>query len=490
MKKRSIISIFLILTAMIVIGAFLNYSYNNFRIDESFTQLPLNFNPTNATSSYDFEGAKVTIEGGFAKGMLKDSKNIENLILRALSPTPSITVKNTKNQKATYYIRLENVNPIDTKILNIEDNKHKIIDSHTILTIFTMGPQEVRTIKFAPKDNSNYSEIVILGDNRDGYGTFSQIIQQLNFIKPIFVVDNGDLVYGGQPNKYRLFYEIISKLQVPLLTTLGNHDIRKGGRKIYTELFGPPYYSFNYRNFHFVFLDSSRGWTEKTSIPEPQYKWLETDLKKAQGKRIFVISHIPSTDPRVYKAVNALPQIPNVEKNSKFEEMMNDYSQYKSLNHGFPDKAEAKKFESIMTKYKVDTVFTSHIHSYYSFIKNNVRYVISGGAGAELLTTDSYYHYLRIKLSTKENYFEMVELPSPQNTIQDRYIAAISLFTKAIIKEYKTTVIIISIVLVGFILLILYFKYNRWWPFVKFIEKWLKHTLSYAIKEYRNLKKS
>ncbi|WP_243450205.1 metallophosphoesterase [Desulfosporosinus sp. Sb-LF] len=63
----------------------------------------------------------------------------------------------------------------------------------------------------------------------------------INAIKPAFVVDNGDLVYGGEPNKYRLFYETVSKFQVPLYTTLGNHDIRENGLPIYTELFGPAY---------------------------------------------------------------------------------------------------------------------------------------------------------------------------------------------------------------------------------------------------------
>lgn len=120
-----------------------------------------------------------------------------------------------------------------------------------------------KSFEFLPKDAKEYFEFINLGDNRTGCQTFSNIIGQINSINPIFVADNGDLVFGGEPNKYRLFYETVSKVQVPLYTTLGNHNIRENGRGTYTKLFGPAYYSFDYRNNHFVFLDSSRGWAEK-----------------------------------------------------------------------------------------------------------------------------------------------------------------------------------------------------------------------------------
>lgn len=172
----------------------------------------------------------------------------------------------------------------------------------------------------------------MLGDNRDGYNTFSQILDQINSINPVFTIDDGDLVFGGEPHKYRLFYETVSKLKTPLYTTLGNHDIRENGRPTYTKLFGPPYYSFDYKNVHFVFLDSSRGWAEKKAIPEEQYVWLENDLKNAQGKLIFVFSHIPPSDPRQYVDPNKIPDIPDEEKPGFLERIMNNYSQYKSLN--------------------------------------------------------------------------------------------------------------------------------------------------------------
>lgn len=480
---------FILLIVFVVIAGILLYAgYRQFNVSENFTEVSGSFDPRDFTSTYNWDGALVKIQGGFIKGKIVDEKGIVNLILRSLSPMPSLTIKGSPNSEKPYYVRIENVNPVNIKVKSLKIDERKVIDPHTLLIVLNLKRNEERTIELSPDLKAEYPEFVILGDNRNGYQTFSQIIDQINAINPIFVIDNGDLVFGGEPNKYRLFYETVSKLRVPLYTTLGNHDIRENGRPIYTKLFGPPYYSFDYGNTHFIFLDSSRGWAEKRAISLVQYAWLENDLKSAFGKKIFVISHIPPTDPRGNFQKNTFPNEPGIEKTSFFERLMNNYNQYKSIDHGFPDKKEAERFEKLMTKYKVDTVFLSHIHSYFSYIRGNVRYIISGGAGAELLTTDSYYHYLRVKLTDKENFIEMVELPSPGNTLQDRYIAAAGLFASSIVKEYKTTVIAMAAVLAFAIIWLLYSTYQRWWRFLKFFSAWLLDVIKFAAKRYKEKK--
>ena len=488
MNNKIRAGIILLIAFAIVAGISLYNGYNQFNIHENFTSIPLSFNPTESVSTYNWDGAYVKIHGGFIKGKIIDDNKVENILLRSLSPMPSITVKGSPEADKSYSIRIENVNPVNIKIKGSKIDKKKVVDPHTLQIVLNLKRNEERSIEFSPDIKAEFSEFVILGDNRNGYQTFSQIIDQINAINPVFVIDNGDLVFGGEPNKYRLFYETVSKLRVPLYTTLGNHDIRENGRPIYTKLFGPPYYSFDYGNDHFIFLDSSRGWAEKRAIPEEQYAWLENDLKSVSGKRIFVISHIPPVDPRPDIEKNSFPDEPGIEKTGFFERIMNNYSEYKSKDHGFADKQEAKRFENLMTKYNVDTVFLSHIHSYYSYIKGNVRYIISGGAGAELLTTDSYYHYLRVKITNKENFIEMVQLPSPTNTIQDRYIAALGLFANSILKEYRTTVILVSSILVLAILWLLYSTYKGWWKFLKFIGGWLLGVIIFAVKSFKEKK--
>ncbi|WP_045577366.1 metallophosphoesterase, partial [Desulfosporosinus sp. I2] len=242
MKRK--ISILVFLIALVCVGTFLTYSYNYFKVDQNFTPIPLSFDPYTSTSSYDWNGAIVSIQGGFVKGKMREKDNLDSLLLRSLSPSVQIKIKGGSQAKP-YQIRLENVNPSKIEVKNTDSFQN--VEAHTVLLLVNLSSGQEKTIQVSLKEEPN-PEFVILGDNRNGYQTFSQIIDQINAISPVFTIDNGDLVYGGEPNKYRLFYETVSKLQVPLYTTLGNHDIRENGRGIYTKLFGPAYYSFDYQN--------------------------------------------------------------------------------------------------------------------------------------------------------------------------------------------------------------------------------------------------
>lgn len=483
MKRK--ISILVFLIALVCVGTFLTYSYNYFKVDQNFTPIPLSFDPYTSTSSYDWNGAIVSIQGGFVKGKMREKDNLDSLLLRSLSPSVQIKIKGGSQAKP-YQIRLENVNPSKIEVKNTDSFQN--VEAHTVLLLVNLSSGQEKTIQVSLKEEPN-PEFVILGDNRNGYQTFSQIIDQINAISPVFTIDNGDLVYGGEPNKYRLFYETVSKLQVPLYTTLGNHDIRENGRGIYTKLFGPAYYSFDYQNTHFAFLDSSRGWTEKRAIPEEQYQWLEKDLEKAQGKRIFVITHIPPTDPRTKTEPNPYPQMPESQKAGLIQQEMSKLSGTSNLDHAFKDKEEAKRFEGLMTKYKVDTVFLSHIHAYFSFVKGDVRYIISGGAGAELLTKDSYYHFLRVKVTDKENYLEVVELPSPPNVIMDRYIAAGQMFARSIYKEYTTIVYGIGLAILLVIGGILWIYRKNWWAYLQRLGRWFFEITKFSVLKYKEIVK-
>lgn len=481
MKKK--ISILVFLIALVCVGIFFVHSYKNFKVDEKFIPIPLSFDPYSSTSVYDWNGASITIQGGFVKGRMKEKDNSESLLLRSLSPSVQITIRGGPQAK-TYRIRLENVNPSKIEVRNTDS--FQSVEAHTILLLANLSSGQEKTIQVKLKEQPN-PEFVILGDNRNGYQTFSQIMDQINAIGPAFTIDNGDLVYGGEPNKYRLFYETVSKLQVPLYTTLGNHDIRENGRGIYTKLFGPAFYSFDYQNIHFAFLDSSRGWSEKRSIPEEQYQWLEKDLEKAQGKRIFVVTHIPPTDPRAKTEPNQYPQMSEAQKAGPIKEEMSKLSGTSNLDHAFPDKEEAKRFESLMTKYKVDTVFLSHIHAYFSFVKDDVRYIISGGAGAELLTKDSYYHFIRVKVTEKENYLEVVELPSPPNVLVDRYLAAALMFARSIYKEYATIIYALGAAILIVIGGILWIYHKAGWAFLQRLRRWISEIAKFSVSKYKEI---
>ncbi len=136
------------------------------------------------------------------------------------------------------------------------------------------------------------------------------------------------------------------------------------GRLVYQEYFGAVYYSFDYGNAHFVFIDNSLG-----RIDAHQFRWLEEDLKNNRQKHTFMFMHIPAYDPRPDK--------------------------YK----GMTSRVNARYLIDLAKKNKVDRIFSSHIHEYLREEKDGLIYLITGGAGAEITAPEAFYHYLLITVN-------------------------------------------------------------------------------------------
>lgn len=453
MKLKSVSNLLLIALLACLIGSaafFIHDSNAAYRVSHGFQRIPLSYNPTENSSSYPFQGAKLTVYGGFIKGT-QEEKGHTAVVVRALSPLPAIEV--TGDTAAELTILLENVNP-DFYASSISAGHvpaAKVAANTLRLTVPVKVGQATAVSPEQPaEDTTGKYKYVVLGDNRDSYDIFGQMLDQVNGQNPVFVIDNGDLVFSGKANQYRLFDNMISRLGTTLCTTLGNHDIRGDGRDTYTMLYGPAYYSFDFGSSHYTFLDSSPGWAEKTSISAEQYTWLEQDLQKAQGKQIFVITHIPPRDPRAGVLPNNIPGYMNQAKSGDnfAEQMLDNYNNNKEIDHGFQDPEEAARFETLMRTYHVDTVYLSHIHSYMEYERDGVRYLITGGAGAELLTENSYYHYMVTKVGDAGS-MTMVELPSPPSNYISRYGAVAQLFAKAL---YRENPIAVGLVLAGLVL--------------------------------------
>lgn len=464
MKTKKILKpIIIILLICLAVGAgsFFYNAYHGYNINSEFEALPLSYNPDDSTSTYNWNGLEVKVANGFVKGIQKTRAG-ETLVIRALSPLPVIEILATNDSAGTIVVVLENINP-EFYAANIDAalNPARTTVNTLEFTINVSAGQNVQIIPQQP-DVTEEDNYVILGDSRDGYETFAQMITQINDLNPVFVIDNGDLVYSGKPNQYRIFDQMVSKMSTTLCTTLGNHDIRGDGRQTYSMLYGPEYYSFDYGDNHFIFLDSSRGYAEMQAIPDEQYAWLESDLQKAQGKTIYVISHVPSTDPREGLKPNEIEAYTDqVKQEGGFvERKLEAYSEDNTIAHGFRDPAEAQKFEALMSQYQVKAVYLSHIHSYFDFTRDGVRYVISGGAGAELMTQNSYYHYLIAKLNGSDT-LTMVQFPSPVNLLLARYGATVTLFSEAM---YRENPLAVSLFVTGLVLLLIL-------PLIKLVHK-------------------
>ena len=136
-------------------------------------------------------------------------------------------------------------------------------------------------------------------------------------VKADFAIQGGDHVFDAlgvtkerASQLYDQYGRIEQDLGLKVHHTLGNHDIfgiypSSGvgpadplyGKKMFSERFGPTYYSFDHKGHHFIVLDSV-GITEdhgyEARMDDDQLAWLAKDLGALpKGKPVIVATHIP-----------------------------------------------------------------------------------------------------------------------------------------------------------------------------------------------------
>jgi predicted phosphodiesterase len=216
----------------------------------------------------------------------------------------------------------------------------------------------------------------IIGDRTGGHqdSVYEKIVAEVAAAKPEFVITVGDAIEGYTEDTTELNKEwqeykaIVAPLAMPLHLTPGNHDITTDGQLgPYERNAGKPYYSFDYKNMHFIVLDVSR-WESSDKIPAEQLDWLAADLATARKARFrFVFFHKP-----FWTATTA---------------------------EGKPD-----TLHSLFRKYGVDAVFNGHNHYYYSAAYDGIKYTAVGSSGGE---TDSgpsgiLYHWTMVTIDDKK----------------------------------------------------------------------------------------
>lgn len=68
-------------------------------------------------------------------------------------------------------------------------------------------------------------------------------------------------------------------------------------------------------------------------------------------------------------------------------------------------------------------LFASHIHSFYRGVWSKTPYIITGGAGAELVGTNpehDFYHYIKVNVSDAGVSYAVKKIKSPDFEAMDR----------------------------------------------------------------------
>jgi hypothetical protein len=215
----------------------------------------------------------------------------------------------------------------------------------------------------------------VLGDNRPGDSTasnppaFIRCMEEIRLIRPDMIFHTGDIFMGDRGSfaqRLEALAEVRALLEIPDIPwhlAPGNHELTDSQEVtdaedlLYKVIGGEPYYSFDKGPAHFIILNNYLA-GERKAVKGRQLEWLKRDLE-ASGDRPFkfVFMHI---------AMFAGPRLSD--------------ESYRKRNFG--DLANRDELHALFARHKVHTVFCGHEHVYYRETRDGVRYVISGGAGA------------------------------------------------------------------------------------------------------------
>ena len=186
----------------------------------------------------------------------------------------------------------------------------------------------------------------VMSDVQNGVDRVGDLLSRINAEPEVrFVLSAGDLTQVGSTEEMSEMREALKVLQVPLFSTIGNHDAPPDTP--WHDWFGRGSFRFIHRDVWFSLVDSASA-----TVAPLVYDWLEQWLKQGRQRVHVFTTHVPPIDP------------------------------VGTRNGSFGSRGEAGKLLAMLAGGEVDVAFYGHIHSYYAFENAGIPAFISGGGGA------------------------------------------------------------------------------------------------------------
>ena len=274
------------------------------------------------------------------------------------------------------------------------------------------------TNKIESANSENDFSFVFMTDmhitnERHALDGFQQAIDTVNKLAPGFVLTGGDNImdalgqtYGKSDSLYNMYEEAAKGLSMPVYTTMGNHEVfglyessgvdttqEEYGKKLYENRLAKRYYSFDFKNWHFVVLDGI-GFTEDRHyygfVDEVQLEWLKQDLAKTGKETPVAVSiHIPllSVGAQIMEGPT------------------------KALNQGSVI-TNAHEVIDVLEQYNTKLVLQGHLHFLEDINYNGIHYITGGAVSAQWWNGPRYgmeEGFLKIDVSGEDFSWEYVD---------------------------------------------------------------------------------
>ena len=138
-----------------------------------------------------------------------------------------------------------------------------LIDYHPYDGRLTISERDINDhniplIEAATKDKDTI-RFVLMGDTQRSYDETEDFIKHINTKKDSidFIIHGGDYTEFGMKKEYEWTVNILSKLDIPYVGLIGNHDVIGNGDQVFNKLFGEENFSFIVRDVKFVCLNTN-----------------------------------------------------------------------------------------------------------------------------------------------------------------------------------------------------------------------------------------